>query len=288
MARARNIKPGFYKNEDLAECSVWARLLFPGLWMLADRSGRLEDRPKRIKGEIFPFDTVDVDPLLDELQAWKFITRYEIDGVRYIQIVGFERHQVPHIKEKASAIPPPDGYKTPDKHSASTVQAQCKDGENTVPAPPDSLNPESLNPESGTKHTEQDSIAETPPEPDGSGCFSPGDLTKPMVESGIVRVNPGHPDMIALAQSGCTPDTVRAAVLEARQSTNSPNQSYVLSILKRWQAEPTGIHNTPRAPPRNGKQANREQYAAEARAAQERQEGQHEPVDITAECTRVA
>ncbi|MCX8018393.1 MAG: hypothetical protein N2690_10910, partial [Rhodocyclaceae bacterium] len=59
--RARNIKPGFYKNEDLAECSVWARLIFPGLWMMADRDGRLEDRPKRIKAELLPFDAVDVD-----------------------------------------------------------------------------------------------------------------------------------------------------------------------------------------------------------------------------------
>ena len=67
MARARNIKPGFFKNEELAECSLAARLCFPGLWLLADREGRLEDRPKRIKGELFPFDTFEVGPLLDEL-----------------------------------------------------------------------------------------------------------------------------------------------------------------------------------------------------------------------------
>jgi len=34
-----------------------ARLLYPGLWMLADREGRLEDRPLRIKAEILPYDT---------------------------------------------------------------------------------------------------------------------------------------------------------------------------------------------------------------------------------------
>ena len=73
MARARNIKPGFYKNEDLAECSPWARLIFPGLWMLADREGRMEDRPKRIKGELLPYDSIDVDPLLEELARWGFI-----------------------------------------------------------------------------------------------------------------------------------------------------------------------------------------------------------------------
>lgn len=54
--RARNIKPGFFKNEDISECSPSARLLFIGLWMLADREGRLEYRPKRWKGELFPYE----------------------------------------------------------------------------------------------------------------------------------------------------------------------------------------------------------------------------------------
>lgn len=65
--RARNIKPGIFKNEQLAACSIGARWLFPGLWCLADWCGRLEDRPLRIKMEIFPADSVEVGPLLDEL-----------------------------------------------------------------------------------------------------------------------------------------------------------------------------------------------------------------------------
>jgi hypothetical protein len=32
------------------------RLLFTGLWCLADREGRLEDRPAEIKAEIFSYD----------------------------------------------------------------------------------------------------------------------------------------------------------------------------------------------------------------------------------------
>ena len=39
MSRSRNIKPGFFKNEHLAECQPLARLLFIGLWTLADREG---------------------------------------------------------------------------------------------------------------------------------------------------------------------------------------------------------------------------------------------------------
>ena len=107
MARARNIKPGFFKNEDLAECSPWARLCFAGLWTLADREGRLEDRPKRIKGELFAFDTVDVDPLLGELEKYGFIMRYTVGGRRLIQITKFDLHQHPHHKEPSSTIPSP-------------------------------------------------------------------------------------------------------------------------------------------------------------------------------------
>jgi hypothetical protein len=105
VARARNIKPGFFSNEALAECSISARLCFVGLWLLADRDGRLEDRPKKIKGELFRFDSIEVEPLLIELDERAFIVRYVVDGVRVIQIPTFTKHQKPHPKEKPSTLP---------------------------------------------------------------------------------------------------------------------------------------------------------------------------------------
>jgi len=39
MARSRNIKPGFFKNDHLVELPFEYRLLFAGLWTLADREG---------------------------------------------------------------------------------------------------------------------------------------------------------------------------------------------------------------------------------------------------------
>lgn len=105
MARARIIKPGFFKNDILSECSMAARVLFAGLWTLADRMGRLEDRPKQIKGEIFPHDAVNVDDLLNELVKHNFIIRYEARNNKYIQVLTFEKHQKPHTKEIASTIP---------------------------------------------------------------------------------------------------------------------------------------------------------------------------------------
>lgn len=54
MARMRTIKPGFFTDEELVELPFEVRLLFVGLWTLADREGRLTDKPKQIKMAIFP------------------------------------------------------------------------------------------------------------------------------------------------------------------------------------------------------------------------------------------
>lgn len=125
MARLRAIKPGFFLNDQLAECDPLARILFAGLWTIADRAGRLDDRPRRIKAETLPYDDCDVDGLLDQLAARGFIRRYRVGDARYIQVVTWDKHQTPHIREAPSAIPAPDEHRTstgqaPDGHSAST------------------------------------------------------------------------------------------------------------------------------------------------------------------------
>lgn len=131
------VKPGLFTNEELAEIPPLGRLLFIGLWGIADREGRLEDRPKRIKAELLPYDVANVEALLSELDRRDFIRRYVVDGAHYIQVTNFKRHQTPHIKEPASHIPaPPDRTCHPggltDKHGASTVQ---EPGENHTSTP---------------------------------------------------------------------------------------------------------------------------------------------------------
>lgn len=126
MARLRTLKPGFFTNELLAEVEPLGRLLFQGLWCLADRAGRLEDRPRKIKAEVLPYDECDVDATLDRLAERGFITRYVAGGVPYIQVTNFTKHQTPHIREAASTIPEPAAAQTstvlaPDQHSASTT-----------------------------------------------------------------------------------------------------------------------------------------------------------------------
>lgn len=112
MARARNIKPGFFSNEVLVDLPAFDRLLFMGLWCLADREGRLEDRVRRIKMELFPCDNYDVDVGLNNLNAAGFISRYVVEGHAVIEVVNFLRHQSPHGTEKDSELPDIDGYVT--------------------------------------------------------------------------------------------------------------------------------------------------------------------------------
>lgn len=143
MGRARNIKPSFFSNEQLAEVSAEARLLFAGLWTIADREGRLEDRPKRIRAELFPYDNWDCDHLLSELARIKVITRYTVDGRNCIWVNSFLRHQNPHPKEKDSTIPPlPCNYTASKrKEISSNLPAVKRCGQ-------EMLNHESMNHES--------------------------------------------------------------------------------------------------------------------------------------------
>ncbi len=113
MARIRTIKPEFFKSEQIAELDPIDRLLFIGLWTLADAEGKLLDRPKRIKAELFPYDTNDIEIGLQKLHETGLIMRYQhCTGVFVVKIVNFSVHQRITGKEfeLGSELPDP----TPD------------------------------------------------------------------------------------------------------------------------------------------------------------------------------
>ncbi len=153
MARIRYLKPDFFKDDDLCQHPHWIRLLYQGLWTLADKEGRLEDRVMRIKAEIFPYESANVDEGLGILSQPKkgsgtpFIIRYIVNDQKYIQIVKWTEHQKPHHTEKDSVIPsiPPlntkgnrkGDYKDKDKpaRSKSEVKQPLSNGDLTVKEP---------------------------------------------------------------------------------------------------------------------------------------------------------
>ena len=240
MARARNIKPGFFTNDTLAEINPLGRLLFIALWTMADREGRLEDRPKKIKAEALPYDNANIERLLADLQKHGFILRYTVDGAAYIQVLNFCKHQNPHQREPVSTIP------APGQSGASTVPAPGSSGESTGPAGSNPL-PDSPSriPPSGFPH---------PPNPDpvpGAG-ISPAAILATEARRHGVQCQSADPRVIALADAGVTPETLGAACAEAKRS--KPDErigiGLVAAILTRWTEQASRITaNGATAPP---------------------------------------
>ena len=107
MARARNIKPAFFDNDLLADIEPLGRLLFIGLWTIADYKGDLVYREKRIKAQLLPYDNCDVKNIMINLDKSGFIRFYSDGDSIYLNIVNFSKHQNPHKNErlKGSSIP---------------------------------------------------------------------------------------------------------------------------------------------------------------------------------------
>src|SRR3990172_247577 len=123
MARIRTIKPDLWFDEELAELPHQTRLFFIGLFNQADRRGRLEDRPSKLKAQILPYEKADADALLASLHP-KFVVRYGVDIKKYLWIRTFEKHQRVHHTEPESVIPPWNGElttSTPLSHGAENV-----------------------------------------------------------------------------------------------------------------------------------------------------------------------
>ena len=174
MARTRSIKPSFFKNEFLAECEPMARLLFVGLWTLADSQGRMEFRPLRIKAELFPYDNCDILGLLKQLADRGFVRAYESGDVKVLEIPTFGEHQRCHPDERDEGLPPPD-------ESAETIvfpERNAKPGNPTMEPgnPPAScaFNPLILLPSSSA----------APSTPQRRRCSKPADPLRWSAESG--------------------------------------------------------------------------------------------------------
>lgn len=149
MARIRTIKPEFWIDERVGECSPTARLLFIATWNFADDNGNLERSAKQLKAQAMPYDAVDCEALLLELLAAGLLEEYESNGRKYLHISGFDKHQ--KIEKKSAARHPlPDSSPTaplvvPEQSALEGKVREWKGGEGG-PAPlveptPDGLHP---------------------------------------------------------------------------------------------------------------------------------------------------
>lgn len=130
MPRIRTIKPEFFLDDELGALPSLTRLFFVGLWTQADRAGRLKDKPTRLKTAILPYDhDADGDAMLSQLEAAGFLSRYEVDGERFIEVRNFTKHQ--RFKNEADSILPP-----PPRRSPGTTPAIPPECPSVTPALP--------------------------------------------------------------------------------------------------------------------------------------------------------
>ncbi len=230
MARARNIKPAIFRNEVLGVSDPLHTLLFQSLWLLADREGRLEDRPIRIKADTFPYrEGIDVDAMLTWLHDNGFIIRYasvknSIQS-RSIQIVNFAKHQNPHKNEAESTIP---AYSSVCENSRNYSTASEEIGS----APADSLN---LIPDSGILIAEGD--ARPAPQSDGQDYIDR--ITKHDRANQSVTMttdwNPGEQFPALMMRAGVPADRLTDELLAKfvihHNGTSKPNNKWEAALV---------------------------------------------------------
>lgn len=252
MARARNIKPAFFTNELLGTEDPMISLTFAGLWCLADKMGILEDRPLRIKAELFPYrDSLDVNGYLTVLARLGFIVRYENEGRRFIQVCNFRKHQSPHHTEKAKGFPFPSDPKSliEGDNGYVPVKKPINDGKSKVAERSDSLIPDSLIPDSG--------FTDIPP----NGVN--GELEKPVkvrrAKSNVSAedleaegVNAAHAkDWLSVRKQKRAPLTVTAwegIKAEAEKAGLTPAEAVKISAENSWQGFKAEWINKPGSP----------------------------------------
>jgi hypothetical protein len=114
--------------------SPLARLLFVGLWGVADREGRMKWRPADFKLQILPGDDCDIHALCQEILDRGMVVLYG-DGLAYIP--SFLDHQSINPREQISKLPPPDASLTrddasnPDLHAQRGREGKGKEGKDT-------------------------------------------------------------------------------------------------------------------------------------------------------------
>jgi hypothetical protein len=112
MPRSRNIKPGFFDNSKLGKLDSDVRLLFVGLWCLADREGVLEYDALEIRRFVFGYRSEiteeSVNGYLSVLSLSdndELILLKKYNNKSYIIITNFDDHQNPHHTEKKGKLP---------------------------------------------------------------------------------------------------------------------------------------------------------------------------------------
>jgi hypothetical protein len=127
MARIRTVKPEFFQQEELAQCSPHARLLAIAILQLCDANGVFRLVPMQVHAHAFPWEAeVNIRSLLGELESVGYLETYTVGGKEYGYVDGFRRHQRLSGKEAQAGgyYPLKNKQSQEDKQSANTDVSQ--------------------------------------------------------------------------------------------------------------------------------------------------------------------
>jgi hypothetical protein len=139
MARIRTIKPEFWTNEKVMECSPVARLLFIGMWNYADDAGRMGYSAKTLKAQIFPADDMDFETIrrmVVELSSNGLLHTYVVDGKEYIQITGWHHQKIDKPRKSDLPEPLPECSSNDRRTFAAVSNLTLVEGKGEDAAPP--------------------------------------------------------------------------------------------------------------------------------------------------------
>lgn len=107
--RIRSIKPEFCTDEKIGGLSREERLHFILLWMVCDRNGVIEFRPRQLAAQLYPYDhdmTNDRFKALTSAVLQKCLcSHFSHDGRDFIRVNNFTKHQALTSWEKKQSTP---------------------------------------------------------------------------------------------------------------------------------------------------------------------------------------
>lgn len=97
VARKRMIDPGIWQSEDFSKLSSLAKLVFIGLFSLADDEGRGRSNPTYLKSSLFPYEenirSTDIDKTLSEISSNMSVIFYSYNGSSYYSLLSWNTFQ---------------------------------------------------------------------------------------------------------------------------------------------------------------------------------------------------
>lgn len=97
MARKRMIDPSIWQSEDFGKLSILAKVVFIGLFSLADDEGRGRANPMYLKSTLFPYNekmrSTDVEVALSEISRNMSILFYSYNESNYYSLLSWNTFQ---------------------------------------------------------------------------------------------------------------------------------------------------------------------------------------------------